>query len=93
MIFKIESRNSLSIKDLVERMGVSPDVISRQINGNPTLKTITDIAEALDVEVKEIFSDGFKNEPSNKEDIFIVRDEKNISIGSIDLTKFQNLQN
>ncbi|MEP2057624.1 MAG: helix-turn-helix transcriptional regulator [Maribacter litoralis] len=41
--------------DLAAKLNIQPETLSRTINGNPTLKSITDIATALNVEVVELF--------------------------------------
>lgn len=41
--------------DLAEKLGTSQETVSRQIGGNPTLKTIKDIANALEVDIRELF--------------------------------------
>lgn len=47
--------------DLAAKLNVKPETLSRTINGNPTLKSITDIANALDVEVVELFETNSPN--------------------------------
>lgn len=42
--------------DLAQKLRVLPETLSRTINGNPTLKSLTDIANALEVEVSDLFS-------------------------------------
>lgn len=70
-------------KDLAERLNVKQETVSRQISGNPTLNTLKDIASALDVEVKDLFTESLPDE----NDIFIIKDGRQISIGKIDLSK------
>lgn len=52
-------QQGISLKELAERMGVSPESVTRMLseNGNPTLLTLTGMAKALDVEVYELFDD------------------------------------
>lgn len=45
----------IQLKDLAEKMGIQPESLSRALNGNPQLSTITNIANALDVPVGELF--------------------------------------
>lgn len=42
-------------KDLAEKMGCAPAVLSKALSGNPTLDTIRKIAKALDVPIKSLF--------------------------------------
>jgi transcriptional regulator with XRE-family HTH domain len=43
-------------KDLAQRMGVAEISLSRSINGNPNLDTLQKIADALEVEISELFT-------------------------------------
>jgi transcriptional regulator with XRE-family HTH domain len=56
----LQNKNMTQI-DLAAKLKVQPETLSRTINGNPTLKSLTDIAKALDIEVVELFS---KNQPT-----------------------------
>lgn len=56
--YNIKPRDILDLisqKDLAGKLNVKQETISRQISGNPTLKTLIDIANALDVEVRDLF--------------------------------------
>ena len=53
----ILKKAKLSKQDLAKRMGVSRENLYRILNGNPTLQNIEKVAEALDVQVWELFSD------------------------------------
>lgn len=55
-IKEILRRKGLTQKDLAERLNVKQETISRQINGNPTLKTLIILAQALRVDVKDFFT-------------------------------------
>lgn len=50
-------QQGLTLKQLAERMDVSPETVTRILseNGNPTLSTLVNIAKALNVEVFELF--------------------------------------
>lgn len=54
---RICKQQGITLKQLAERMDVSPETITRILsdNGNPTLSTLMNIAKALDVEVYELF--------------------------------------
>lgn len=43
-------------KDLAQKMGVAEISLSRSINGNPNLETLQKIADALEVEISELFA-------------------------------------
>jgi len=52
-------QQGISLKELAERMSVSPEAVTRMLsdNGNPTLTTLENVAKALNVEVYELFDD------------------------------------
>lgn len=43
------------LKELAQKMGVAPESLSRAINGNPQLSTITSIADNLGIPISELF--------------------------------------
>lgn len=45
----------ISVTELSLRIGIKQESLSRAINGNPTIGTLQKIADALDVEVTELF--------------------------------------
>lgn len=51
----ILKEKGLTQKDLALKLNVKQETVSRQISGNPTLKTIREIANALDVDIKDLF--------------------------------------
>ena len=53
---EILKERGLSQKDLAGKMGVAEISLSRSINGNPSMDTLIKMAEALDVEMGELFS-------------------------------------
>lgn len=57
------SERSMTLKQLAENMGIKPESLSRALNGNPHLSTLTNIAQALNVEVAELLTGGSANEP------------------------------
>lgn len=59
---EILKERGLSQKDLAGKMGVAEISLSRSINGNPSMDTLIKIAEALDVEMGELFSAKSKDE-------------------------------
>ena len=52
-------QQGITLKELAERMEVSPEAVTRMLsdNGNPTLSTLVNIAKALNVQVYELFDD------------------------------------
>lgn len=52
-------QQGITLKELAEKMEVSPEAVTRMLsdNGNPTLSTLMNIAKALNVQVYELFDD------------------------------------
>jgi len=44
-------------RDLAKKMGAMEESLSRSLNGNPSLRTLSKIAKALDVSIKSLFDD------------------------------------
>ena len=49
-------QRGIQLKDLAKEMGIAPESLSRAINGNPQLSTITSIAENLKIPISELFA-------------------------------------
>lgn len=45
----------ITVSQLAEKMGIKQESLSRTINGNPTLETLEKIANALEVDITELF--------------------------------------
>ena len=52
---KILKSKGMTQGDLAVKLGSTQDTVSRQLSGNPTLKTLTDISNALEVSIKDLF--------------------------------------
>ena len=81
---EIAKQRGLTMAKLAEQLGMHPVNLSNALNGNPTLATLSKIAEALGVEVVELF------EQTNKPAIsgFVKVGNKVLEIDSIsDLEK------
>ena len=81
---QIAKERGLTMVKLAEQLGMHPVNLSATLNGNPTLTTLTKIADALGVEVVELF------EQTNKPDVsgFVKVGNKVLEIDSIsDLEK------
>lgn len=50
-------QRGIQLKYLAKEMGIAPESLSRAINGNPQLSTITSIAENLKIPISELFVD------------------------------------
>lgn len=55
-IKEVMKKKGLSVQDVAERMGISRVGLSQHINGNPSVEVISRIAEALEVEMWELFA-------------------------------------
>ena len=49
-------QRGIQLKDLAQKMGITPESLSRAINGNPQLSTISSIAVSLDIPISELFT-------------------------------------
>ena len=50
------SQRGIQLKDLAKAMGIAPESLSRAINDNPQLSTITCIADNLGISISELFA-------------------------------------
>ncbi len=82
---EILKAKGITQKKLAEKLDISVVALSRIINGNPTLETLKKIADALGVEVKELFANSTKDN-----DLFVLRDGKYVNVGKIDLTTLKD---
>ena len=53
---------NILFKELAERIGISDVALRKQVQGNPSIKTLETIADALGIPFVELFE---KPEPSN----------------------------
>ena len=56
-IREILKEQGITTKELAERMGISQSGLNQSISGNPSVKVLTNIAEALNVPVWQLFAD------------------------------------
>lgn len=54
-IKEVAKQKGVQLKDIAEKMGIARESLTRTINGNPTLDTLVKIADALEVNVIELF--------------------------------------
>lgn len=50
-IKKVCKEKGVKLKNIAEQIGVTPESLSRSINGNPTVSTLYEIANALGVHI------------------------------------------
>lgn len=54
-IREIISQQGITTKDLADKLGISQSALNQSISGNPSVKVLTNIADALGVELWELF--------------------------------------
>ena len=52
----ILKEQGITTKELAEKMGISQSALNQSISGNPSVKVLTNIADALDVPVWQLFT-------------------------------------
>ena len=50
-------QKGITLSDVAQKAGIARETLSRQVSGNPTLRTLTEVAKALDVPVYQLFTD------------------------------------
>ena len=86
-IKQIAKEKGMTMAKLAEEMGVHPVNLSSSLGGNPTLSTLSKIAEVLNVEVIDLF------ERENKTSVngFVKVDDTVCEVSSVaDLEKLYN---
>lgn len=53
---EITKSKGLTMKQLSEKLGVTRDTLTRNVNGNPTIETLSKIATALEVPIWQLFA-------------------------------------
>lgn len=53
---EIATARGITLQELARRLGISYQSLYESINGNPSLKRLTEIANALGVDVPELFA-------------------------------------
>lgn len=61
-------QKGMTMQQFAEMLGVTRDTLTRNINGNPTLETLERIANALGVDIAELF---VKNTPDSEVNGFV----------------------
>lgn len=84
IIKEIAKRKGVSLEELAEKLGINRVTLSRNINGNPTVKTLETIAEALEVEVRDLF------EGKSSETIYIKREGQFVPVGKLERSSLDN---
>ena len=61
-INEIIREKRLTVAKIAEKLGITRGTAQRQIHGNPSLDTLQRYAEALEVDITELFSSNKKEE-------------------------------
>lgn len=72
-IREIMLEKGISVNEMSEKLGITRQSFYSIVNGNPTMSTLTKIAEILGVTVKELFKD--ENISDNEKEENYERDE------------------
>ncbi|MDN5421928.1 MAG: helix-turn-helix transcriptional regulator [Chryseobacterium sp.] len=83
-IQEVLKEKNISQIELAEKMKLTTVGLNKQIKGNPTIKSLRTIAEAIDVDVRELIE---PTKAGNIEEIYIKRDGSFIAIGEIQKLK------
>ena len=57
IIKQIAKKKNISMCEIAEKIGISPINLSTSLNGNPTLKRLSEVADILGVSVRDLFQD------------------------------------
>lgn len=49
-------QRNIQLKDLAAKMNIAPESLTRTLRGNPQLSTLNNIADALNIEISELFN-------------------------------------
>jgi transcriptional regulator with XRE-family HTH domain len=60
-IKELIKEKGLTVAEVASKMGIKAPTLSRTINGNPTVETLMNLARAIQVDVRELFSDPSKD--------------------------------
>lgn len=61
-------QKGMTMQQFAELLGVTRDTLTRNINGNPTLETLKRIANALEVDITDLF---VRNTPDSEVNGFV----------------------
>ena len=71
IIREVMRRKGLTTTELAKKLGVTRETIQRQIRGTPNIETIQRYAEALEVDITELFSSCNIFRSNKKEEVSI----------------------
>jgi len=84
-IKQILKQQGKTMQDLADQIGINRVNLSNSLNGNPTLERLKQVADCLDVDIKDLF---ISTKPKHVELIGIIRYDEEI----FDINNFDNLE-
>lgn len=81
-IKEVLKEKKVSQIELAEKLEITTVGLNKIINGNPTAETLIKIADALDVDVKDLF---VSTKETEKETLYVNRGGNYIAIGTINI--------
>ena len=51
----VAKSKGMTMAQVAEKLGINPITLSQSLNGNPTLSRLTEVADALGVDISELF--------------------------------------
>lgn len=88
-IKEVLKEKGITLKDLAAMLGITNVALSRIVNGNTTIETLRKIAEALDVDVRELITPT-KEKTTTATPLYIKNEVGGlISVGTLDISHVQ----
>ena len=78
IIKEVIKEKGYSVTSFAEKIGMAQVSLSRIINGNPTVETLEKIANALDVNVRDLFRSSKSNKEPKEEVQMIINQLENL---------------
>lgn len=83
-IKEILKAKNVSQLELAEKLEITPVGLNKIINGNPTAETLLKIAEALDVDIRELF---IPTKETEAKAVYMKRNGEFVEVGNISFGK------
>lgn len=89
-IQEVLKEKDMSQIDLANKMGLTKEGLNKQINGNPTIKSLIKIANAIGVDVRELIEPTKSN---NIEPLYVKKGDEYLPVGILNIQEFNEKQN
>lgn len=86
LIKEVAKSKGITLNDLANKLGITYQALNARITGNPTIKILLEISEALDCDVKDLLEN---SKPTNKQTIYIKENNTFKEVGTLDIGKIQ----